>query len=536
MSAFGKARPTAASYRSATPVTPTQIAQLAVERARLRRQAATDSPLTRLLAPDADPIAFYTDALGVVTLYQKQQEMVRAVHTHRRVSVVGANSSGKDFVSGRLVLDWLHRYVPSKVIIIGPTDRQVKHVVWAETRQAFNRALLTLPGRMLPVAAEYHLGDQHYAMGFATDEPYNVQGFHSPDLLVILTEAHAISQEHIDAVKRLNPRAILMTGNPLTSDGEFYGSHHERREDWYTIQISAFDTPNLIEGRTVVPGLVTQDDIDSLKTDWGEENPLYIASVLGQFPQGLSLGVVSLEEVRAAQALKATPDQLGVLALDVGGGQDGGDKTVLAARFGPVVKILYKAQGESTRQTTRRVYDSWWGPLQHRLTHVIVDGNGIGAGVVDGLRELGVPVVNFNAGSNAQSSHYANRGAEVWGRLASAIRKGEVSLPDDRSLTGQLVGRKFLLTPGGKTALESKRDMARRGRRSPDEADAVAMTYALAGPAFEDSSGLASPSRWAAIDGRSEAFEVRSANGDASVRVGEFLEPLPEQPSRWRFR
>lgn len=526
-------------YDQPLPVTERQIAEEAVARARLRMQARTESPIAKAFA-DTDYIAFYRNVLGVETMYDKQDEMVTAVHTSRRVSVSGCNTSGKDFCSGRIVLDWLNRYSPSKVVILGPTDRQVRQIVWAETRSAFNLAKYTLPGRMLPVAPQYHISDQQFAVGFATDEPFNIQGFHSENLLVVLTEAHAIPQAHIDAVKRLNPRCILMTGNPLVSDGEFYESHHDRREDWRTITISAFDTPNVIEGRTVVPGLVTREDIEAYRNDWGEDNPLYIATVLGQFPANLSLGVVSLEDARLATTLTFPKSDFGVLALDVGGAEDGGDKTVLAARFGSNIRILYKANGENTRQTAHRVYHDWYLPLRHRLTHVVVDGIGIGAGVVDSLRELDVPVIDFRAGSTPESSRYANRGAEVWGRLAVAIRKHEASLPDDRSLIGQLVGRKFLPQPSGKLALEPKLKMRTDGRHSPDEADAVAMTYAVydPGPDAYTSPVLSQQSLWSHMAGNLEPkHEYQDAPDGAKEVVGDFLVPLVAgdgERSKWR--
>ena len=67
--------------------------------------------------------------------------------------------------------------------------------------------------------ARWEFDDRHYAVGFATDNEYNIQGFHSPNLLVILTEAHNIEQSHIDAVKRLNPARMLLTGNAFASSG-----------------------------------------------------------------------------------------------------------------------------------------------------------------------------------------------------------------------------------------------------------------------------------------------------------------------------
>ena len=48
-------------------------------------------------------------------------------------------------------------------------------------------------------------------------DAFSIQGFHSPNLMVVLSEAHGIPQDQIDSVKRLNPSSIVMTGNPLIS-------------------------------------------------------------------------------------------------------------------------------------------------------------------------------------------------------------------------------------------------------------------------------------------------------------------------------
>ena len=69
-----------------------------------------------------------------------------------------------------------------------------------------------------------------FALGFSTDNPYNLQGFHSPNLLVAVTEAHAVEQQHMDALKRLNPKLLVLSGNPLALTGEFYDSQHGKRE------------------------------------------------------------------------------------------------------------------------------------------------------------------------------------------------------------------------------------------------------------------------------------------------------------------
>ena len=60
------------------------------------------------------------------------------------------------------------------------------------------------PGKMFRTS-RYQLDEQSFALGFTTDSPYNLQGFHSPNLLVVVTEAHAVRRDEFDAIRRLNP-------------------------------------------------------------------------------------------------------------------------------------------------------------------------------------------------------------------------------------------------------------------------------------------------------------------------------------------
>ena len=126
----------------------------------------------------------------------------------------------------------------------GPTNRQVDDIVWNEIRAAYSKAPDKLGGRMFRTP-RYEKDEQSFALGFASDSPYNLQGFHSPNLLVVITEAHAVREADINAIRRLNPTRLLMTGNPFKNSGAFFDSHHSRRELYQSVQISAFDTPNI---------------------------------------------------------------------------------------------------------------------------------------------------------------------------------------------------------------------------------------------------------------------------------------------------
>jgi hypothetical protein len=170
-----------------------------------------------------DPVTFVREVL-------KERPYSKQVEQSRRVSVVGCNGSGKDWAAARAVLWWTQSRTPAKAIVTGPTTRQVDDIVWNEIRAAYGQAPDRLAGRMFR-SSRYELDEQSFALGFATNSPYNLQGFHSPNLLVVITEAHAVREADINAIRRLNPTRLLMTGNPFITAGSFYDSlEHIRSE------------------------------------------------------------------------------------------------------------------------------------------------------------------------------------------------------------------------------------------------------------------------------------------------------------------
>ena len=131
----------------------------------------------------------------------------------------------------------------------------------------------------------------------------------------------------------------------------------------------------------------------------------------------------------------------------------------------------------------RLVTDTVKAIEEHQPDYVVVDGVGVGAGVVDRLLELNLPcqIVDFQGGSSARDkTRYANLIAECWWGMAESFRRGVIDIEDDKRLIAQITSRKYTEKSDRTIALESKDDIKKRGGRSPDEGDALAMTYAAA--------------------------------------------------------
>ena len=247
-----------------------------------------------------DPVGFVEEVLGHPPPYDKQREILRTLAVQRRVSVVGANGSGKDWAAARAVLWWLATRPRAIAVVTGPTQRQVEQIVWREMRAAYKASNVPLGGRLS--GAQWNIADDRYAIGFSTNRADNLQGFHSPELLVVVTEAHAMPQDQMEALKRLYPARMLLTGNAFSRDGEFFDSHHTKRHIYACVTVSVYDTPNFTGENGGAPGMPTEEDIEERKLDWGEDHPLYQGSVLARFPDMLDDSLLSRTAIEAAVA------------------------------------------------------------------------------------------------------------------------------------------------------------------------------------------------------------------------------------------
>jgi len=109
---------------------------------------------------------------------------------------------------------------------------------------------------------------------------------------------------------------------------------------------------------------------------------------------------------------------------------------------------------------------------------IFVDKGGLGAGVFDRLRELGVPVIGVNSASRANDSErYENKRAEMWWLMAEWFADQPCRIPNDAALISDLTAPQPKVSSNGRKLLEKKEDMAKRQVRSCDGGDAIALTF-----------------------------------------------------------
>lgn len=438
-----------------------------------------------------DPAWFFREILGNKP-WLKQVEIMEAVRDYKEVAIRSCHGIGKDWVAARIVLWFLYSHAPALVITTGPTDRQVKGILWREIAHAHARAKFPLGGQLL--TQEIRLSPDRWAIGFtAGDDPDRFQGFHCKNVLVVIDEASGVNKSTYTAVEAIlssENAHKLEIGNPTDPISEFSTSF--KTPGIHKMTVDAFETPNLTEfgiieedikndtwepkitGPLPMPELITPEWVSKRYKRWHPTNPLYVSRVRAQFPDASEDTLIPLKYIEAAQERTLEPGEPNILGVDVA--RFGSDYTVIMHRRGPVLRTRMRLAKSSTMETA--------GYVQRELKatkarNSFVDVVGLGAGVVDKLKEEGCRVIEANAGSSPLDKEmFANARAEWFWRLREAFESGAIDIsPDDEDLSSQLAAIKWKPDSKGRVTIESKEDMRRRGVSSPDDADAASMTF-----------------------------------------------------------
>ncbi|MGH2867875.1 MAG: hypothetical protein ACRDNK_09955, partial [Solirubrobacteraceae bacterium] len=197
----------------------------------------------------------------------------------------------------------------------------------------------------------------------------------------------------------------------------------------------------------------------------------------------------------------------------------GTDSTVLAWVCGGVVRVPWSVHGADLMRVVAKAAET----VDEAPAPVWVDATGLGAGVLDRLRELGYNAKEFIAAARARRpDRFVNLKAESWWHARELFREGLVDLdPADKVLAGQLASVRYSLSSGGKVEIVSKRAMT---GPSPDRADALVI--ALWGARGGEIGSIQIPIGQipdSILDGKAPA--VRMIDAKLRERGGEGLSP-----------
>lgn len=464
----------------------------------------------------ANPLQWIDDCTSD-EIWSAQRRIMESVRDHRRTAVPSCHGPGKSFIAARIARWWIESHTLGKAFVVtsAPTGRQVRAILWREMSRTHADGGI---GRINQTELWATMPDGHEEMVAFGQKPADLdpaafQGIHEQFVLIIFDEGGGMSKTLVDAgdtALTSEQSRFLIIGNPDDGTSEF-ARMCDPGSEWNVIRISAFDTPCITGepvSRRMQTNLISRLWIEEKARKWiGESCPhcqcdldllqirsspytcphcdelipllsLYVSKVLAQFPESSEESLIPLAWISAAQERTLMPGEPHCLGVDVGAGTD---KSTVCHRQGNVFRIIRRDQNPDTMVTCGNVIRDL---RRTNTSKAKVDDIGIGRGVVDRGKELKrtkkitQSFVGVNVGGKStDSSEYTNLRAQAWWAVRERFERGDIDIDSrDDELAAQLADVRLKPRSDGRIQIESKEDMKKRGRSSPDDADALMLS------------------------------------------------------------
>lgn len=315
--------------------------------------------------------------------------------------------------------------------------------------------------------------DLYYVQGqsWSDENPDAFAGAHSTIAMILTMDEASGIHDNIWNVSEgfftdlAQLRVWLAISNPRRPTGRFRNCFDDRYEEWSTRHIDS----RSVEG---LDPAVYQRIADR----YGEDHDITRVEVRGLFPRTGSNQFIDRITVMDAvdRELIRDPNEPLVMAIDVA--RFGSAKSVFAWRQGRDARSIPFVRFQGIDLMTLADEAANW-IIKTNPDYVFVDGGGVGGGLVDRLRQLGFSIIEVQSGSRKvrDPQRHLNIRVQMWDDLRLWLDTGCIT--DDNELILDLTSPEFDYDNNGRLKLESKDDMLKRGVPSPDDGDALSLTF-----------------------------------------------------------
>lgn len=433
-----------------------------------------------------DPVLFVREVLNADPDEWQHAVLESIQDGDRRIAIRSGHGVGKTTLVSWIIIWHMATQFPQKTVATAASAPQLFDALVPEAKSWLAR-LPPMIREIFTVQAEgifLTASPNESFVSFRTSKaetPEAMAGVHSDHVLLICDEASGIPEPVYEAAagSMSGPTArTILTGNPVRRKGYFYEAFHSTRDMWTTYHVSCLNSPR------VDPRF--PEEIARL---YGERSNAYRVRVEGNFPLADDDSVIPFDLCEAAlERDVAAQVVMPLWGLDPA--RMGRDRSALAKRKGNVLMEPVKTwSGLDTMELCGRVLNEWQDtPLKQRPSDICVDAIGLGAGVADRLRELGLPIRAINVSeSPALTDRYMNLRAELWFKARAWFETRACALGgwkndehwQDDELMAELVSVEYKITSSGKQQIIAKKDAAAvGGHKSPDKGDAFVLTMA----------------------------------------------------------
>jgi len=402
-----------------------------------------------------------------------------------RLAVSSGRGIGKSALVSWLVIWMLTTRIGSTTIISANSENQLRSITWAEITKWLAMGLNShwfeisatrvAPAKWLTELVEQDLkkGTRYWGIEgrlWSAENPDAYAGVHNFDgVMVIFDEASGIDDSIWSVTggfftENTPNRFWLAFSNPRRNTGYFYECFNSKRDFWKT---------KMVDARTVEG--TDKAVYEQIIAEYGPDSSQAHVEVYGWFPNANDDQFISALLVDEAMKRPKYKDQSAPIIVGVDPARFGADATVIAIRQGRDIVKIMRHRGDDTMAVVGHVIDVI---EEYKPALVVIDEGGLGAGIVDRLKEQRYKVKGVNFGNKAKNPiMYGNMRAQMWGEMREWLKSA--SIPNDRFLKTDLISPMMKPDSRGTIFLESKKEMKARGLASPDAADAICVTFAF---------------------------------------------------------
>jgi hypothetical protein len=428
-----------------------------------------------------DPVLYAREVIGVEP-ESNQAEILRAfAQPGAKVTVKAGHGVGKTAVASWAALWFVPLFPDCKVGATAPSAQQLHDVLMAEIAKWHGRMNPWFRNQLVVTGKSLHVKGAEKTQFLTArtarpESPDALQGLHATNMAFIIEESFGVADSIYEvargALTTKGARALLI-GNPTATSGYAYNTFHRNAHMWRRFTLSCTNSK-----------LADQNYVEEMRQEWGEDSDVYRVRVLGEFPQSSINQLIprTLVETAMNRKLARHEYEFAPVVLGVDPAWEGDDRSVVVMRQGLASKCL-GVFAKMDSQTLGDLVNQWW--TQYKAAACFID-IGWGSGVIDYLRRLGRNPMPVNFGGASSSPMYHNKRTQMWFDMLQWLESGGTLWPASQgsetrgadAVVTDLTAPQCFILPNGKKALESKKDMKRRGLRSPDIGDALALTFA----------------------------------------------------------
>jgi hypothetical protein len=411
----------------------------------------------------------------------------------QKFALKACKGPGKSCLLAWVILWFLTCFENPKVVCTSITGDNLRDGLWTEISLWRNKSELLKA--LLEIQSDRIYAKEAKETWFATARTWpkdadktqqanTLAGIHARNTMVVVDEAGdipdgvvvaALAHHSTQEPGTVETHLTLIAGNPTRTDGPLWNACTRDSATWWVKEITG--DPKDPNRAPRIDMKWAQDQIDT----WGADNPWVLVNVFGKFPPIADNKLLGPDIVRKAMEVYIAPatwqNEPRVMGVDVARSLNS-DASALCRRQGACVYPFRTWRIPDLMQLCGQLvleYSKW------KADKVFIDVCGMGGGVVDRLRELGLPVVGVDSGAGPADKRFADKRTEMWWAMHLEVKgnseRPRLALPKSAELLAEITAPTTHFNDRGKLKLESKEAMKKRGIPSPNMADALAFTY-----------------------------------------------------------